>query len=48
MSTADVIYARWRHFTNGNSFANTLELKMLLRMSNNTGAVAAYRDAKLS
>lgn len=28
--------------------ANTVELKMLLRMSNNTGAVAAYRDLRLS
>lgn len=28
-------------------FANTIELRMLLRMSNNTGAVAAYRDARL-
>ena len=29
-------------------FANTIELRMLLRMSNNTGAVAAYRDARLA
>ncbi len=29
------------------AFANTIELRMLLRMSNNTGAVAAWRDAKL-
>jgi Starch-binding associating with outer membrane len=29
------------------AFANTIELRMLLRMSNSTGAVAAYRDAKL-
>jgi hypothetical protein len=28
-------------------FANTIELKMLLRMSNSTGAVAAYRDLRL-
>jgi hypothetical protein len=28
-------------------FANTIKLRMLLRMSNNTGAVAAYRDAQL-
>lgn len=28
-------------------FANTVKLRMLLRMSNNTGAVAAYRDAQL-
>lgn len=30
------------------SFANTVELKMLMRMSNNTGAVATYRDSKLA
>lgn len=30
------------------AFANTVELKMLLRMSNNTGAVAAYRDSRLT
>lgn len=29
-------------------FANTIELKMLVRMSNNTGAVAAWRDARLA
>jgi hypothetical protein len=29
-------------------FANTIELRMLLRMSNNTGAVATYRDARLT
>jgi hypothetical protein len=28
-------------------FANTLELRMLLRMSNATGTVATYRDSKL-
>lgn len=28
-------------------FANTVKLRMLLRMSNNTGAVAAYRDQQL-
>ena len=28
-------------------FANTLELRMLLRMSNNTGSVAAYRNSKI-
>jgi hypothetical protein len=31
-----------------NKFANTVELKMLVRMSNNTGAVASWRDARLS
>lgn len=34
--------------TKWTSFANTVELKMLMRMSNNTGAVAAYRDSKLA
>lgn len=29
-------------------FANTIELRMLLRMSNNTGAVATYRDTRLA
>lgn len=29
-------------------FANTIELRMLLRMSNNTGAVATYRDTRLT
>ncbi|MEC4049530.1 SusD/RagB family nutrient-binding outer membrane lipoprotein [Flavobacterium sp. SUN046] len=29
-------------------FANTIELKMLLRMSNTTGAAAAYRDQRLA
>ena len=29
-------------------FANTIELRLLLRMSNVTGAQAAYRDAKLA
>ena len=29
-------------------FANTIELRMLLRMSNNTGAVATYRDGRLA
>jgi Starch-binding associating with outer membrane len=29
------------------AFANTIELRMLLRMSGNTGAVATWRDAKL-
>jgi len=29
-------------------FANTVELRMLLRMSNSTGAVATYRDSKLA
>ncbi len=29
-------------------FANTLELRYLIRMSNSTGAVAAYRDARLT
>jgi hypothetical protein len=33
---------RWR------SFANTLELRLLLRMSNSTGAVAAFRDSRLA
>lgn len=28
-------------------FANTIKLRMLLRMSNNTGAVATYRDQQL-
>lgn len=46
MGTADVIFggdtSKWYNF------ANTVELKMLMRMSNNTGAVAAYRDAKLA
>lgn len=31
-----------------NKFANTIELKMLVRMSNNTGAVASWRDTRLS
>jgi Starch-binding associating with outer membrane len=30
------------------SFSNTLELRLLLRMSNVTGALANYRDAKLA
>lgn len=30
------------------AFANTIELRMLLRMSNNIGNVASYRDDKLS
>ena len=30
------------------AFANTVELRMLLRMSGNTGATAAYRDAHLA
>lgn len=30
------------------AFANTIELRMLVRMSNNTGAVAVWRDAKLA
>jgi Starch-binding associating with outer membrane len=34
--------------THWNEFANTIELRMLLRMSNNTGSVAAYRDSKLN
>jgi len=29
-------------------FANTIELRMLIRMSNNTGAVGAYRDQRLA
>jgi len=29
-------------------FANTIELKMLLRMSNSTGAVKTFRDSRLS
>ena len=29
-------------------FANTIELRMLLRMSNSTGAVAAYRNARIA
>ena len=29
-------------------FANTVELRMLVRMSNSTGAVAAYRDQRLA
>ena len=29
-------------------FANTVELRMLLRMSNSTGAVATYRDARIA
>ncbi|MBG6109943.1 hypothetical protein H4V97_001503 [Flavobacterium sp. CG_23.5] len=29
-------------------FANTIELRMLLRMSNNTGAIATYRNARLT
>ena len=33
--------AKWK------SFANNIELRMLIRMSNCTGAVAAYRDSKL-
>ncbi len=36
------------NMTQWNDFANTIELKMLLRMSNNTGAVAAWRDTRLS
>jgi hypothetical protein len=31
-----------------NKFANTIELKMLVRMSNNTGDVALWRDDRLS
>jgi hypothetical protein len=31
-----------------NKFANTIELKMLVRMSTNTGAVASWRDTRLS
>ena len=31
-----------------NQFANTIELRMLLRMSNSTGAVAAYRDSRIA
>ena len=31
-----------------NEFANTIQLRMCLRMSETTGAVAAYRDSKLA
>lgn len=31
-----------------NQFANTIELRMLMRMSNCTGTLGAFRDAKLS
>lgn len=34
--------ARWEQF------ANTIELRMLLRMSNSTGAVAAYRNTRIA
>ena len=33
---------------NWKAFANTVELRMLMRMSGSTGAVAAYRDAHLA
>jgi hypothetical protein len=46
ISTVDVMLhgdmAKW------NEFANTVELKMLVRMSNSTGATAAWRDARLN
>lgn len=46
ISAADVVLqgdmSKWY------DFANTIELRMLLRMSNNTGAVATYRDTRLA
>lgn len=36
------------NFTAWNDFANTIELKMLVRMSKSTGATAAWRDARLA
>jgi hypothetical protein len=46
MGAEDIMFggdtAKWT------SFANTVELKMLMRMSNSTGAVATYRDLKLA
>lgn len=45
-ASTDIIFqgdlSKWRRF------ANTIELKMLIRMSNCSGAAAAYRDARLA
>lgn len=45
---ADVDVMLYGDYNAWYEFANTIELRMLLRMSNNTGAVAAYRDSKLA
>ena len=42
----DVIFAG--NMTSWRKFANTIELRMLLRMSNVTGAAATFRDARLA
>lgn len=46
MANTDIIFGG--NMSLWNELANTVELRMLLRMSNNTGAVAAYRDSKLA
>lgn len=46
MATTDImmngVMSKWEQF------ANTIELRMLLRMSNSTGAVATYRDSRIA
>lgn len=44
-SSADIVFSG--SMTNWKSFANTLKLRYLVRMSNVTGEMATYRDQKL-
>jgi hypothetical protein len=46
ISTFDVMLGG--DMTAWEKFANNIELRMLLRMSNNTGTIAAYRDGRLT